>query len=166
MIRPHLSKEEKVQIYSKKRVHVVLSNSYTVYLFSIMIAVILDFFYPIHFLNNRYINIGFVFMMLGSILVYWAQSSASRSKREMIEKKCERNFAVGPYKFSRRPTQLGLTFATLGFGLISESFFIIIAVIVSYFITRFIFLPRQERILMERYGDAYCDYRDKVKSII
>ena len=54
----------------------------------------------------------------------------------------------------------------LGFGLISESFFVVLAVIFAYFITRFVFLRYQEKILMERYGDEYCNYKEKVKTWI
>ena len=161
-----LTKEEKVKIGKDKKVHIVLSQSYSVYLFGILIAVVLDFMYPIGFGNDNLIIIGFIFMILGSVLVYWAQNSASKSKKEMMERKCPRNFASGPYKFSRRPTQLGLTIATLGFGLISESFFVVLAVIFAYFITRFVFLRYQEKILMERYGDEYCNYKEKVKTWI
>ncbi len=161
-----LTKEEKVKMGKTRKVHVILSQSYAVYLFAILIAVILDFIYPIKFGNDKLIAIGFIFMTLGSILVYWAQNSASKSKKDMMERKCPRNFSAGPYKFSRRPTQLGLTMATLGFGLISESFFVVCAVVFSYFITRFVFLKYQEKILMERYGDAYCDYKEKVKTWI
>lgn len=166
MNRFKLEKEEKQKLYKDKKVHIVLSQSYSVYLFSIMIAIVLDFFYPINFVNDYFIYLGFIFLFSGSLLVYWAQSSASKSKREMMEKKCPRNFRVGPYKFSRRPTQLGLTISTFGFGLISGSFFVIMATVLSYFITRYIFLPYQEKILMDRYGDEYCEYKKKVKSIL
>lgn len=166
MTRPPLKDEEKKEMYKKRKVHIVLSQSYSVYLFAIVIAVVLDFVYPISFSNQAYIYIGFLFLALGSILAYWAQSSTSKSKREMMERKCPRNFATGPYKFSRRPTQIGLTLATLGFGLMSGLFFVVFATVFSYFITRFVFLRYEEKILMEQYGDAYCDYKEKIKSIL
>lgn len=166
MERFKLEKEEKAKMYKKRKVHIVLSQSYSVYLFGIIIAIILDFIYPIEFVNKTLAYIGIFLLVIGTMLTYWAQGSASKSKKDMIEKKCSRNFATGPYKFSRRPTQIGLTLATLGFGLVSGSFFVILATIFAYFITRFIFLPHQERILMEQYGDAYCDYHKKVKSIL
>lgn len=166
MTRPKLSKEEKKQMHKDRKVHLVLSQSYSVYLFGIIIAVALDYIYPIPFSNDGLVYIGFVFMFLGSILAYWAQATTSRSKREMLKKKCPRNFASGPYKFSRRPTQLGLTLTALGFAIISESFFVLLSVIFSYFITRFVFLKYQEKILIERYGDAYCDYKEKVNTWI
>lgn len=166
MTRQKLSKEEKQKKYKERKVHIILSQSYSVYLFAVIVAVVLDVIYPISFGNKFFVYIGFVFMLLGTLLAYWAQSSSSKSKREMMEKKCPRNFSAGPYKFSRRPTQLGLTLATLGFGLISESFFVVMAVIFSYFITRFVFLRYQEKILMEIYGDAYCDYKEKVNNIV
>lgn len=161
-----LKNQEKKELYEKEKVHIVLSQSYSVYLFAIIIAVVLDFIYPISFSTPFFIQIGFGLLAFGSIVTYWAQNSAEKSKREMMERKCSRNFATGPYKYSRRPTQIGLTLATLGFGLVSESFFVILATVVAYFITRFIFLPYQEKILMEKYGQSYCDYREKVKSLI
>lgn len=161
-----LKKEEKEELYNKSKLHIILSQSYSVYLFAIMIAVVIDFIYPISFSNKAFNYVGFSLLVLGSLLVHWAQNSSTKSKREMMERKCPRNFATGPYKLSRRPTQLGLTLATLGFALVSESFFVVFATVLSYFVTRFIFLKYQEKILIERYGDAYCDYRDKVQNVL
>lgn len=166
MERFKLEKEEKAEMYKKRKVHIVLSQSYSVYLFGIIIAVVLDFIYPIKFDNQILVYTGIILLVLGTVITYWAQESASQSKKDMMERKCPRNFTTGPYKFSRRPTQIGLTLATLGFGLVSGSFFVVLATIFAYFITRFIFLPHQEKILMEQYGDAYCDYREKVKSLL
>ncbi len=103
-------------------------------------------------------------MVLGTILIYWAQKTSSCLKEKIKDNNTHHTFARGPYKFSRNPTHMGLTFLTLGFGMLIGSFFVMMFTIVAFVLTKFIFLPKQEKILEEKYGQSYCEYKKKVKS--
>lgn len=144
-------------------VHVILSRSYSVYLFCIISGLILDIIFPIEIANDYFSNLGFVFMCIGTLFVYWAQSSSTRSKNKFLENKdAPRNFALGPYKYTRNPTHIGLLFASFGFGFMIGSFFVIILTILSFIITKLVFLPKEEGLLEKKYGDIYREYKKEV----
>jgi protein-S-isoprenylcysteine O-methyltransferase Ste14 len=51
----------------------------------------------------------------------------------------------------------------LGFGIMANTLFIIIFSIFSFFITKFIFLKKEENILAEKYGAPYLEYKKIVR---
>ena len=151
--------------YRNGMVHFILSNSYTVFLFAVVLGVIFDMIVPIDIFNTPiYQYGGLILIMIGSILVYWAQSSSYHSKVEMKKDKTERNFAKGPYKYSRNPTHIGLTLLTLGLGFVINSLFSVIFIIITSLVTKAIFLKKEEDLLEEEYGQVYTDYKKKVNS--
>ncbi len=104
-------------------------------------------------------------IVLGSALIYWAQSTSSCTRKEVARGvKTERDFERGPYKYSRSPTHNGLTIMTLGLSLVLNSFFTFIFIIVASIITKLIFLKEEEALLEERFGDVYCQYKKKVRT--
>src|ERR1035437_10201 len=151
--------------YRDGMIHFILSNSYTIFLFAVVLGVIFDMIVPIDIFNTPiYQYGGLILIMIGSILVYWAQSSSYHSKVEMKKDKTERNFAKGPYKYSRNPTHIGLTLLTLGLGFVINSLFSVIFIIITSLITKAIFLKKEEDLLEEEYGQVYTDYKKKVNS--
>jgi protein-S-isoprenylcysteine O-methyltransferase Ste14 len=95
------------------------------------------------------------------IAVVWAQKSSSHlAKVDEVQK---HHFHRGPYKYTRTPTHWGLFFLVLGFGLLINAFFITVLTVVSFFITKFVFIKDQENILERRYGEAYKEYKKSVK---
>lgn len=147
---------------SSKMVHYVLSHSYMIYLGAIVFGVIFDFLIPLPFSSIFYLYGGFALMFLGTLLIYWAQETSSCSKKEMTEKGMKRNFAEGPYKYTRNPTHIGLSLLTLGFGLMAGSFFTVFFMVVAFLVTKFVFLRKEESLLEDKYGKIYCDYKKKV----
>lgn len=144
-------------------VHYILSHSYMLFFVAIIGGMIADYFFPILIISNKYTDYGFLLMLIGSIVIYWAQTTSSTSSKQ-LEETGIRRFDMGPYKFSRNPTHIGLGLMTLGFGLIMQSVFIIIFLVIVYTISKLVFLPAEERILCEKYGDAYCNYQKRVRT--
>ena len=162
-MRMEPKKEE--QKIRKGFTHYLLTNSYMAYLFAIITGIILDTIFPIKiFGGQEYQYFGFSLIVISSVLIYWAQRTTNKTKKQIVDGK--RNFDRGPYKYSRNPTYLGLLLATLGFGLMIGSFFIFVIVIVIFFINKLIFLPREERLLERIYGQNYLDYKKKVRTWI
>ncbi|HUC88890.1 MAG TPA: isoprenylcysteine carboxylmethyltransferase family protein [Candidatus Paceibacterota bacterium] len=144
-------------------VHFVLSHSYVVFLMAIVLGAIFNIIYNFNiFLNPIYQYIGLIMIMLGSFLIYWSQST-SRYIKENTEHGVIYNFEGGPYKYSRNPTHIGVAIMTLGLGLLVNSLFIIIFVIAAYIVTGLIFLKAEEKLLEQKYGQKYLDYKNKVK---
>lgn len=151
--------------YRYSRVHYILSHSYSIYLFAVVLGVIFDTIIPINSFDNIvYEYTGLVMIIVGSALIYWAQSTSSTTKKEMEVEGKVRDFARGPYKYSRNPTHIGLAIMTIGLGLLINSLFSVIFIVLAFVITKSIFVKKEEEILEEKYGQIYCDYKNKVRT--
>jgi len=104
--------------------------------------------------------IGFVFLALGTFLILWAQTTSRHLKKENITPE---TFCHGPYCYTRAPTHLGLFLLMLGFGFISNAFFVILLTLFAFFIGKLVFLDKEEKILAEKYGAPYLEYKKMVK---
>lgn len=155
--------EAKEESFRDGIVHLILSHSYTVFLMAVILGVILDVFIPTNIFNNYiYQYIGFIMIILGSILIYWAQTTSNCTKEELEKMGKVREFARGPYKYSRNPTHIGLSLMTLGLGFLINSVFSVVLVLIASLITKFIFVKKEEILLEQKYGEDYCNYKKKV----
>ena len=143
------------------KVHVVLAHSYVVFFMLFLVGVFLDLIFNLKFFNFEFlVPLGIIFILLASILIFWAQKTSRNFKRENLTKE---SFNKGPYFFTRCPTHLGLFLLTLGFGLIANAIFIVISSAVSFLITKFVYLNHEEAILEKKYGNSYKEYKASVK---
>lgn len=155
--------------FHKNNVHKVLAHSYATCFFFFLIGIYLDLVFSARggsafggkvFNSSITIPIGFIFIIAGTFLVFWAQKTSKNFKKENITKE---NFSQGPYRFTRTPTNFGIFFLMLGFGMVTDAFFIILFSFVSFLIAKFFFLKKEERILSEKYGAPYLEYKQSVK---
>jgi protein-S-isoprenylcysteine O-methyltransferase Ste14 len=150
---------EKTHIH-KNKVHKVLFHSYSAYFVFFLIGVCLDLIFNLKVFNGSSTTLGFISLIFGTILVFWAQNTSRNLKKGQISKK---TFSEGPYGFTRTPTNFGLFFLMLGFGMIANAFFIIVCSFLAFFVAKFIFLEKEEKILTEKYGLPYLEYKKAIK---
>ena len=144
-------KEEKLE----GSVHKILANSYFFCFLAFLVGLFLDFVFPFKFLKQYAIvitPIGEFFLILATIIIFWAQKTSRHLKKDNIKKE---TFSRGPYYYTRTPTAWGLFFLTLGFGLLTSAFFVVISSFVSFFVSKLFFLKKQEEILAKKYGVPY-----------
>ena len=103
---------------------------------------------------------GAFLLVLGTILILWAQNTSRHLNTENATKE---TFCHGPYRFTRTPTNFGLFFLVLGFGIVANALFVILSSLVSFFIAKFVFLKKEEQLLAEKYGAPYLEYKKSVK---
>lgn len=145
----------------KNKVHKILAHSYLFYFISLLFGLFLDFAFPLGvFGNSIAASVGIIFLVFGTFLIFWAQISSHKLKKENMSKE---TFCCGPYRYSRSPTHFGLFFLTLGFGIIANALFIVIFSIISFLITKFVFIKKEEEILVAKYGAPYLEYKKVVK---
>jgi len=145
----------------KNRVHGILAHSYLFYFISFLLGLLLDFVFPIQFYEKVIMaSIGTVFLVFGTFLILWAQKS---SLKLQIENMTKESFCNGPYRYTRSPTHLGLFLLMFGFGIIVNALFIVVFTTISFFITKFVFLRKEEKILVEKYGAPYIEYQKSVQ---
>lgn len=145
----------------KNKVHKILAHSYSAYFVFFLLGICLDLIFKLKIFDNSIIvPLGFFFLFFATVLIVWAQKTSRKLNKENITKE---TFCKGPYCYTRSPTHWGLFFLMLGFGMITNAFFVILTTLISFVVSKFVFLNRQERILAEKYGDPYLEYKKSVK---
>jgi protein-S-isoprenylcysteine O-methyltransferase Ste14 len=81
-------------------------------------------------------------------------------KSELVTKE---TFCRGPYCYTRSPTHFGLFLLIIGFGFVLNAFFVVLFTFFCFLITKITFVKKQEKLLEEKYGTAYTEYKKSVK---
>ncbi len=143
------------------RVHKILAHSYTMYFILFLAGVGLDIFFKFEIFSNPiWASVGIILLVFASILIFWAQKA---SRNLDIKNVTKETFCKGPYCYTRSPTHWGLFFLILGFGIIANAAFVILSTLISFIISRWVFLEKQENVLAEKYGATYLEYKKTVK---
>jgi protein-S-isoprenylcysteine O-methyltransferase Ste14 len=149
---------EKTQLH-KNKVHKVLFHSYFTYFLLFLVGVCLDLVFNFKVFNRSVTMMGFILLILGTFFIFWAQKTSRGLQKTTLDKNF---FSHGPYAFTRTPTNFGLFFLMLGYGMITNAFFVILFSFLSFLIAKFIFLEKEEKILAEKYGAPYLEYKKLV----
>jgi len=147
-------------------VHQILAQGYLLYLAAIVIGFGASYLFPEHVSIPFESSWGFVLIVAGTGLVFWAQRASgktSHTRNQPPEKICKDHFCVGPYVFTRSPTQYGLFIMTLGLSLLFGSLYMVIGTVVAFLIGKFVIIPQEEKHLEAKYGQPYLDYKKHVK---
>ena len=138
-------------------VHNILAHSYSFYFVMFLVAIVLGFVLPMNKFNVTFITpVGIFLLVISSMLILWAQNTSHKLRKDEIH---HDNFLKGPYRFSRRPTHLGLFLLMLGYGITTNSFWIILFSFVSVVFTKYVFLSKEEKVLEKKYGEHYSKYK-------
>lgn len=150
----------------KDLVHIILAHSYLVFFASFLIGFFIDLFWPMRLSIPYLEEIGFFLVIIGTAIIFWAQHSSRKLSVKRIctaDGVCSDDFSKGPYKFVRSPTHFGIFFMIIGAGFMFNSISIVIMTLLAFFLTRYFFLPKEEFLLSEKYGEHYRAYKAKVK---
>ena len=144
-----------------ENVHSVLAHSYAANFALFLFGIFLHFMWPVKISANPFWeSLGTVFLVLATALVFWAQATSRKLHKADLSKE---SFSRGPYRFSRIPTQWGLFFLTVGFGMMLNSLFILIFSVVSFLVSKLAFIRKEEEVLVKKYGAHYSEYKKSVK---
>ena len=149
------------QTTPRKSAHQILAHSYLVYLLALLLGLLFYVFFPIKIFDQpALLYFGSVLLILATMLIFSAQKASKNFNRENVNKE---SFCHGPYCFTRSPTHWGLFILLLGFGIIINSFFVVVFTIASFLLTKFVFLRKEEKVLEEKYGAPYLEYKKIVR---
>jgi len=153
--------EQIIENPHKNKVHRVLAQSYLFNFFCFLMGIYFNLIFNFKIFKSSFVMpLGFVFLVFATILIIWAQKTSQNLDKEEISKE---TFSQGPYGYTRTPTHLGLFFLMLGLGMIINSFFITLFAFISFVLEKIIFLNKQEKILAEKYGAPYLEYKKSVR---
>ena len=142
-------------------IHQILAHSYAMHFILFLVGVVFDLIFNFKFFYSPVVApLGVFFLIFGTFLIVWAQKTSRNLNKNNINKE---TFRRGPYRYTRVPTNFGLLFLILGFGLIIKAFFVILSAFVSFLISKFVFLAKQEKMLALKYGAPYLEYKKMVK---
>jgi protein-S-isoprenylcysteine O-methyltransferase Ste14 len=105
------------------------------------------------------IAIGVPLIVLGVGLSAWAVLEAGETKTETPTKL----FTHGPYALSRNPMYVAWTLLYLGIALTANAVWIAVLLPVVAAYTHLADVLKEERILQERFGDEYLQYKGRVR---
>jgi len=143
------------------KIHRTLAHSYTAFFAFFLIGIFFNSFFPVKFLDSSLaVPFGFSILVFATVLIFWAQRTSRYLKKESPTVE---HFCRGPYCYSRSPTHWGLFFLMLGFGIIINSGFVILFSLMAFFVTKMIFIKKEEEALAQKYGEPYLEYKRKVK---
>ena len=158
--------QNQTNTHKQGSVHHVLAQSYFLFFVAVLVGFFMNVFFPIKInAENPPVMYGAILILIGTWIVVWAQKTSRKGAKDRFEKDTltHHHFFQGPYKYFRSPTHVGLTFLVFGYGLLANSFFIILSTVVFSIISKIVYIKREEKILEEKYGQPYSDYKKKVK---
>lgn len=148
-----MSREE---IIRRKIVHIILIYGYFIFFIAAVFGLIINLFFSIELFHNPFCqNLGAILIILGTLLVYWAQRSSANTGKIKNEEISVKDFLRGPYKIIRHPTYTGLFIMTLGLSLSLNSLPSFVLVIVAYLFVKLVFTKKEERFLEEKHGEIF-----------
>ena len=107
--------------------------------------------------------IGFLFFIVGAGLNIWTDQLLKKEQTTVKPfGKPAALIQTGPFKFSRNPMYLGMALLLLGFELILGSVTSFVGVILFVAAMEMVFIPKEEKILQEQFGEEYLAYKKKV----
>jgi len=101
----------------------------------------------------RFLYPGLALIFLGELLRIWA---AGHLKKEEILT------TGGPYRFIRNPLYFGSLLISLGFFLISDSYWVLLLIAFYLLISYIPVIRYEERILLEKFAAAFDEYSQNV----
>ena len=111
-------------------------------------------------------NIGLLFCIAGAVIAIWSRYLIGRNWSLSVQRKVEHELIQkGMYRIIRHPIYFGLLLLITGNGIIVGDYRAIIAVIIV-FISFWLKLKKEEKLLIETFGDKYLNYKLRSKALI
>jgi protein-S-isoprenylcysteine O-methyltransferase Ste14 len=139
-----------------------------VYLSGLLIGSLLDYLFPLAAQASRLSTLGWVpgacLAGAGLAIALLGITNFTRANTPVQSvKPVEKLVTTGIHAWSRNPIYVGLMMMYLGFSLLLESPWALLAIIPIMLVVRFVVIAREERYLQNRFGKEFDDYRKQVR---
>jgi protein-S-isoprenylcysteine O-methyltransferase Ste14 len=106
--------------------------------------------------------LGAVLITLATGLIIWTHYCGKTYSRNRKSAKISApDLLHGPYRFSRNPHHIGIGALLIGLAVFVNSIALIGSTVVAFLIVNVYFVAREEKIMKERHGDSYDEYKTK-----
>jgi len=137
----------------------------TYFLIALLLAVSLHLIWPmVKIIKFPYNWSGVILIIVGGWLAIWADNIFK--KRKTAVKPYEESSVLvreGPFCFSRHPMYLGMVISLLGIAITLGSLVSFIAPLAFYLAMQFIFISIEEKMMEEKFGERYRDYKKRTR---
>jgi protein-S-isoprenylcysteine O-methyltransferase Ste14 len=135
---------------------------------AIIVTLVLHFAVPlVRFIGFPINLLGIVPIVFGGLLNILADNLFK--KRSTTVKPFEKPsafLAEGPFSWCRHPMYLGMTAVLVGVSIICGSIISFAGPLLFWLIMRLLFIPAEEKSMIDAFGDDYVRYKNKVHSWI
>jgi len=135
-----------------------------IFLGALLLAILLDAVLPLTPLPEVLSYIGIGLILLSFIPGPWAVLVMLKARTGIEPYQAATQLVTdGPFRFTRNPIDLTMTLFVLGFGLVMRTLWILPALSLGLLILHYGVIFREERYLTHKFGDAYREYRRRVR---
>lgn len=139
-----------------------------IYLAALVAGIVLGLFVPLPWLGGVLADILFA---VGGIAVLAAAALWFNAIRAMRRAGTTLNptgtpehlLTAGAFAVSRNPIYLGNTLLLIGIALVSGNVWMLVTAFVAAFLTGWLVVGREEKVLAQRFGKKYRDYAKRVR---
>lgn len=103
--------------------------------------------------------LGFSLLLLCAMGRAWSLLYAANYKNKLV-------LDMGPYSMVRHPLYVSSFIGSIGFGLASENFVALTIIVLATLVAYFPVVRDEEDKLIEKFGDAYEEYKRRVPQLI
>ncbi len=137
----------------------------TYFAFCLIITVLLHYLLPIkQFIYPPYNWLGFLFFVVGGVLNIWTDQLFKKNETTVKpDEKPSAFIQTGPFNISRNPMYLGMTILLIGIGFILGSLTSFIGFILFIISMEIRFIPMEEKLMLEQFGEEFDAYKKKVR---
>ncbi len=118
--------------------------------------------------DNIFISyLGFILYLTGSFLIIVTRAQIGRfGTGELITEEDHQLFTQGVYRYIRNPMYSGALIATIGFCLVFRCIITLIIMFIYSFLIYRIRIIEEEKILQEKFGREFEEYKKNTKRLI
>ncbi len=136
------------------------------WLLAVLVGLALDWLMPLPFMPAALPAgwIGGAVFAVALALLAWAIATITRAGSNVPTSKPTTTIVdTGPYRFTRNPMYVGLALLYLGLTLIANAVWPLVLLPAAVVAIQVAVIAREERYLEAKFGDAYRDYRSRVR---
>jgi protein-S-isoprenylcysteine O-methyltransferase Ste14 len=118
----------------------------------------------VRLIHPPYIYLGILPLLVGVLVNIWCSSMFEREKTTVKPfQEPSRLIVAGPYRFSRHPMYLGMVLALAGLAILLGTLLAMLVAPVFAWLMESRFIGAEEKSMEETFGDAYLEYKARVR---
>jgi protein-S-isoprenylcysteine O-methyltransferase Ste14 len=108
---------------------------------------------------------GVALIVIGLAISAWGVLTFRLQRAEVMPSSATHSTLVasGPFKFTRNPMYLGMVVIAIGAALVAGTWLMWLVPIIVFALDQFVIIPFEERSMERAYGEAFRDYKARVR---